>query len=77
MPSKKKVFRKNVGLSFWTLDHVLDVFGTCYYHFLCSLDPEESIEGNYNTPRRPKHVLGQDKYIFSVWAKSNVDEAKI
>ena len=77
MPSKKKVFRKNVGLSFWTLDHVLDFFGTCCNKFICSLDPGESIAGSYNITRHINHVLGQEKLIFSVLSKSNVDEAKI
>ena len=75
--SSKKAFSKNIGFEFSTLDHDLYICGTCCNYFLCSLDPEESIDNNYSITQLIKIILTQEKHIFSVLSKSNVDEAEI
>ena len=77
MSSKKKLFQKIMWLSFSTIYHDLLIFTTCYNYFLCSLDPGKSIGNNYCITRPSKNILTQEKGIFSVWSKSNLDEAQI
>ena len=76
MYSKKKLFSKNHKTCFSTLDHDLYICGTCCNYFLCSLDPGESIDNNYSITQPIKTILTQEKHIFSVLSKSNVDEAQ-
>ncbi len=73
LTSKKKLFQKIIGFSFSTLDHDLYIFGTCCNYFLCSLDPGESTGNNYSITWVTKNILTQEKHIFSVLPKSNVD----
>ncbi len=62
---------------FFTLDHDLYISGKCCNYFLYSLDPGESIDNNYSITWAIKNILTQEKRIFSVLSKSNVDEAEI
>ena len=74
---KKHFSKKSMWLSFSTLYHDLFIFITCCNYFLCSLDPGKSIGNNYSITRPTKNILTQEKGIFSIWSKSNVDEAQI
>ena len=74
---QKKLFQKITKLVFSTLHHDLYICGTCCNYVLCSLDPEESIANNYSITQPIKTILTQEKHIFSVLSKSNVDEAEI
>ena len=73
---QKKLFKKITGFGFSTLDHDLYIFGTCCNYFLCFLDPGKSTGNNYSITWVTKKILTQEKHIFSVLPKSNVDEAK-
>ena len=75
--SSKKAFSKNIRFEFSTLDHDLYICGTCCNYFLCSLDPEESIDNNDSITQPIITILTQEKHIFSVLSKSNVDGAQI
>ena len=66
-----------IRFSFSTPDHDLYIFGTCCNYFLCSLDPGESVGNNYSITSVTKKNVTQEKHIFSVLSKSNVDEAQI
>lgn len=77
MSSKKRFFKKLCSLVsrryitiYWFLPHVVIMF-------YVSLDPGKSIGNNYRITRPTKNILTQEKDIFSVWSKSNVDEAQI
>ena len=74
--TSKKLFQKIARLVFSTLDHDLYICSTCCNYFLCSLDPGESIDNNYSITQPIKTILTQEKHIFSVLSKSNVDEAQ-
>ena len=76
VPSKK-LFQKITRLAFSTLDHDLCICSACYDYYLCSLDPGESIGNNYSITQPIKTILKQEKHIFSILSKSNVDEAQI
>ena len=73
---QKDLFQKIIVFSFWPLDHNLCIFGTCRNYCLCSLDPGESTGNNYSITWVTKKILTQEKHIFLVLPKSNVDEAK-
>ena len=77
MSLKKKLFQKIIGTIFSSLAHDQCIFGRCCNYFLCSLDPGQSIGNNYSVTRLTKIFLTQEKRIFSVLSKSNVDEAQI
>ena len=75
--TSKKLFQKIARLVFSTLDHALYICSTCCNYFSCSLDPGKSIVNNYSITQPIKTILTQEKHIFSVLSKSNVDEAQI
>ena len=74
---QKKLFHKITWLSFSPLYHALCIFSTCCNYVLCSLHPGESTGDNESITQHLKNILTQEKGIFSVWSKSNVDEAQI
>ena len=74
---QKKVFQKMTKFEFLALHHDLYISGRCCKYLLCSLDPEVSIGSNYSIIHLTKKILTQEKHIFSVLSKSNVDEAQI
>ena len=74
---QKKLFKKIIGFSFLTLDHNLCVSSTCYNYLLSSFDPGKSTGINYSIIWDTQNILTREKHIFSVLAKSDVDEAQI
>ncbi len=74
---QKKVFQKMTKFEFLALHHVLHISRTYCNYVLCSLDPGEYIGHNYSIIHLTKKILTQEKHIFSVLSKSNVDEAQI
>ncbi len=71
---KEKVFQKIVVFVFSTLNHDLLIFDTWCKYLLCSLDLGKSIGINYSIIWVTKNILTQEKHIFSVLPKSDVDE---
>ena len=74
---QKILFVKNGMIGFSTLSHVLNISGTCLNYVLCSCEPGWSNGNNYIFNWLTKKILTQEKDIFLVLSKRNVDEARI